>query len=140
MEEVFETHSEEETLEVGRRIGARLEPPRTLLLYGPLGSGKTTLTKGLALGLEVQTTDDVTSPTFTLIHEYQGRCNIFHVDLYRVEGLRDLESIGLEDLFSEDAIVIIEWAEKLLFLPEHPLKIFLEDLGGDGRRIRCTDS
>jgi tRNA threonylcarbamoyladenosine biosynthesis protein TsaE len=114
----FVTHSPEETIELGRKIASELQPPALVLLRGELGAGKTTLTKGIAAGLGAAAEEAVTSPTFTLIHEYggageRGGLRVYHVDLYRIENARELETLGLEDLLAERALVIIEWAEKL---------------------------
>ena len=111
------THSPEETIGLGRQIASDLAPPLIVLLVGDLGAGKTTLAKGLIAGLGVASEDDVTSPTFTLIHEYGpaegGGLRVYHVDLYRIETPRELQTLGLEDLLAERAVVIVEWGEKL---------------------------
>jgi tRNA threonylcarbamoyladenosine biosynthesis protein TsaE len=132
----IETHSSEETIARGREIGAALQPPVLVLLTGDLGAGKTTLTKGIAAGAGAALEDDVTSPTFTLIHKYQGAKRIYHVDLYRVGDCRDLETLGLEDIFSENAIVIVEWPDRLKLRTDWPvLRIGLEHVSEDVRRI-----
>jgi tRNA threonylcarbamoyladenosine biosynthesis protein TsaE len=134
--EIF-THSPEETIERGREIGASLKPPVLILLSGDLGAGKTTLTKGIVGGLGAAREEDVTSPTFTLVHKYQGRARVYHVDLYRISGFQDLETLGLEDLFSEEAIVIVEWPDRLALRTNWPvLRIALEHVDEDARRIR----
>jgi tRNA threonylcarbamoyladenosine biosynthesis protein TsaE len=111
------TRSPEETIELGRRLARELVPPVVVLLIGDLGAGKTTLAKGLVAGLGVAAEEDVTSPTFTLVHEYgpgQGNApRVYHVDLYRIESSRDLGTLGLEELVAERAVVIVEWGEKL---------------------------
>ena len=113
----FVTRSPEETIELGRSLARELQPPVLVVLLGELGTGKTTLTKGLAAGLGAVREEEVTSPTFTLIHEYgrggRDATRIYHVDLYRIENARDLATLGLEDLLSENAVVIVEWGEKL---------------------------
>jgi tRNA threonylcarbamoyladenosine biosynthesis protein TsaE len=134
------THSAEETIERGREIGASLKPPILILLSGELGAGKTTLTKGIAAGLGAAREEDVTSPTFTLVHKYQGRARLYHVDLYRICGFHDLETLGLEDFFSEDAVVIVEWPDRLSLRTDWPvLRIALEHVSDDSRRIVLSD-
>lgn len=108
--------SEPDTLEIGRAIGSRLETPRTILLYGGLGAGKTVLTRGIASGLGVCDPSAVHSPSFTLVNHYPcARGNLVHVDLYRLETMRDLYSTGIEEFLSGDSNVVIEWADKLPF-------------------------
>ena len=132
----METHSPEETLALGRRIGQRLQPPCLVALEGELGSGKTTLTKGIVAGLGAAREEEVTSPTFTLVHEYGSGRKVFHVDLYRVEGTQELATLGLDDLFDQDAVVIVEWPEKLGELFHgRTLKIKLEHLESESRKI-----
>jgi tRNA threonylcarbamoyladenosine biosynthesis protein TsaE len=133
------TRSSEETIAQGRAIGQQLKLPVLVLLSGDLGSGKTTLTKGIVAGLEAAHEDDVTSPTFTLIHRYDGGSRVYHVDLYRIDGLHDLETLGLEDIFSENAAVIVEWPDRLKFRPDWPvLEIHLEHIAEGTRRIVIT--
>lgn len=102
-----------ETQNLGKTIGRLLEIPLVIALSGDLGSGKTVLVKGLAQGLEVPTEYYVTSPTFTIINEYPGRYQLFHVDLYRLNDTTDLEDIGWSELLSKNAVIAIEWADKL---------------------------
>ena len=136
----FLTHSSEETIERGREIGARLKVPALVLLTGDLGAGKTTLTKGIANGLGAAAIDEVTSPTFTLVHRYERAARVYHVDLYRIEGLRDLETLGLEDVFSEHAVVIVEWPDRLNMRNDWPtVRVQLEHVSEDTRRIRVID-
>jgi len=138
-EEVI-THSAEETIAWGRRLGEGLHPPLLILLSGELGTGKTTLTKGIVAGLHAAQEDDVTSPTFTLLHEYGTGQRVYHGDLYRLENFHDFETLGLEDVFSRPAIVILEWSDKFPLTTSWPqLKVQLEHLGGDTRRIRVTE-
>jgi tRNA threonylcarbamoyladenosine biosynthesis protein TsaE len=135
------THSSEETIHRGRELGAQLVCPVLVLLSGDLGAGKTTLTKGIVSGLGVAEEEEVTSPTFTLVHKYGRDARVYHVDLYRIEGARDLDTLGLEDLFAEPAVVIVEWAEKLTLRIDWPvLRIHLEHAGDDARKISITDS
>ena len=151
----FVTHSSEETIAKGREIASKLRPPILVLLKGDLGSGKTTLTKGIISGLGAAREEDVTSPTFNLVHEFRNQilpgvppgpgrnpypCKVYHVDLYRIENFHDLESLGLEDALSEKAIVIIEWPEHFTFRTEWPtIEIHLDHAGGDSRRIAISD-
>ncbi len=148
----FITHSSEETIAKGREIAAKLRPPVLVLLKGDLGSGKTTLTKGIISGLGAAKEEDVTSPTFNLVHEFRipilagsetspTSCKVYHVDLYRIECFHDLESLGLEDALSEKAIVIIEWPERFTFRTDWAtIEIRLDHGGGDSRLISISDS
>jgi tRNA threonylcarbamoyladenosine biosynthesis protein TsaE len=130
------THSAEETIAWGRGLARKLQPPVLVLLSGELGSGKTTLTKGIVAGLNAATEDEVTSPTFTLIHEYGGEKKVFHGDLYRIENFHDFETLGLEDVFAKSAIVILEWSENFpLKIPWPQIRLRLRHLGGDARQI-----
>ncbi len=108
------THSAEETMALGRKLAPTLKGARMVILRGDLGTGKTTLVKGIAEGLHAASQDDVTSPTFTLIHEYRGpEVNLFHVDLYRIDTPRELDTLGLDELFAEPGnLVLLEWGEK----------------------------
>ncbi|MFQ5740774.1 MAG: tRNA (adenosine(37)-N6)-threonylcarbamoyltransferase complex ATPase subunit type 1 TsaE [Acidobacteriota bacterium] len=118
------SRGEEETVEIGRAIGKCLEPPRAVLLIGNLGSGKTVLARGIAEGYGIDPTVVVRSPTFSLVNLYPGRKGPFyHLDLFRLEKQRDFDSIGLEEILFGDAIVVVEWAEKLPFRPQQPLTI-----------------
>jgi tRNA threonylcarbamoyladenosine biosynthesis protein TsaE len=135
--ESAETHSAEETIAWGREFAGRLRAPVLVLLSGEMGSGKTTLTKGIVAGLHAAQEDEVTSPTFTLLHEYGAAGKkVFHGDLYRIENLQDFETLGMEEVFAEPAIVILEWPEKFpLELGWPVVRLRLEHLGGDGRKI-----
>ena len=134
------THSSEETIAQGREIGAKLKAPVLILLSGDLGAGKTTLTKGIAAGLGAAREDDVTSPTFTLVHKYEGRTRVYHVDLYRIENLHDFETLGLEDIFSEQAVVIVEWPDRLKLRTDWRIvRIQLEHVAEDTRKILITE-
>jgi len=132
------THSPEETIAYGRALAAELSPPLVVLLRGSLGAGKTTLVKGLAEGFEAALADDVTSPTFTLIHEYRScRTVLYHIDLYRIETDRDLETLALDDLVAENSILLIEWGEKFpRLVRDRNIEITLERVGETERRIR----
>src|SRR5271167_544734 len=134
------THSAEETIAFGRTLAELLAPPKLVLLRGDLGAGKTTLVKGIAAAFDAAAEEDVTSPTFTLVHEYRGpKANLFHIDLYRVDTPRELETLGLDDLRSEDSILLIEWGEKFpRLLREQDLEFVLDRQGENVRRIRVN--
>jgi tRNA threonylcarbamoyladenosine biosynthesis protein TsaE len=136
----FTTQSAEETIALGRTLARTLAPPKLVLLRGELGAGKTTLAKGIAEAFHAASEEDVTSPTFTLVHEYHGPAvNLYHIDLYRVDTARELETLGLDDLMAEDSILLIEWGEKFPRLQrEHDVEIALERVGESGRRIQLT--
>jgi tRNA threonylcarbamoyladenosine biosynthesis protein TsaE len=130
------TRSAEETIAWGRKLAGKLQPPVLVLLSGELGSGKTTLTKGIVAGLNAAQEDAVTSPTFTMVHEYGYAHKVIHADLYRVESFHDFETLGLEDVFAQPAVLILEWSEKFpLKAPWPQVRLRLEHLGGDARRI-----
>jgi tRNA threonylcarbamoyladenosine biosynthesis protein TsaE len=134
------THSAEETVAFGRTLAELLSPPKIVLLRGDLGAGKTTLVKGIAEGFQAASEEDVTSPTFTLVHEYRGpRANLYHIDLYRIDTLRQLETLGLDDLVAPNSILLIEWGEKFpRFVHERDVEIALERAGENTRQIRIT--
>jgi tRNA threonylcarbamoyladenosine biosynthesis protein TsaE len=136
------TNSAEETIAFGRTLAELLAPPKLVLLRGDLGAGKTTLVKGIAAAFEAAAEEDVTSPTFTLVHEYRGpRASLYHIDLYRVDTQRELETLALDDLRSEDSILLIEWGEKFPRLQrERDVEISLEREGEDRRRILVLDT
>jgi tRNA threonylcarbamoyladenosine biosynthesis protein TsaE len=139
--EAVVTHSAEETIAWGRKLAETLQPPLLVLLSGELGSGKTTLTKGIVAGLHAAPEDEVTSPTFTLVHEYGADKQVFHGDLYRIDSFHDFETLGLEDVFAQPSILILEWSEKFpLKAPLPQLRLHLEHLGGDSRRISIVTS
>ena len=136
MAEQFITRSAEQTTAWGRKFAARLKPPVLILLSGELGCGKTTLTKGIVSALGAAREEDVTSPTFTLLHAYGEVQPVFHGDLYRIESFHDFETLGMEDLFAKPGIVILEWSERFpLPSPWPEIRVRLEHLGGDSRRI-----
>ena len=135
------THSAEETVALGRKLAPTLKSARMVILRGDLGAGKTTLVKGIAEGLQAASQDDVTSPTFTLIHEFRGPAvNLFHVDLYRVDTMRELDTLGLDELFAEDGnLVLLEWGEKFpRFVRERDVEIRLERQADQERKIEVT--
>jgi tRNA threonylcarbamoyladenosine biosynthesis protein TsaE len=134
------THSAEETIAFGRTLAGSLVPPRLVLLRGDLGAGKTTLVKGLAAAFEAAAEEDVTSPTFTLVHEYRGpKATLYHIDLYRIDTPRELETLALDDLRSENSILLIEWGEKFPWLTaERDVEISFERNGETDRTIRVS--
>ena len=140
----FVSHSQEETVQKGRELAARLRPPILVLLSGELGAGKTTLTKGIISGLGAAAEEDITSPTFTLVHAFRnptGAGKVYHVDLYRVTDSHDLETLGLEDVFTEQAVVIVEWAERLRLRTDWPrIEVRLEHESEQSRRIVMVDA
>jgi tRNA threonylcarbamoyladenosine biosynthesis protein TsaE len=136
------TRSPEETLAYGRELALWASPvsPFLILLLGELGTGKTVLTKGIVAGLGAAGEREVTSPTFALVHEYSGKRKVYHLDLYRVEGLRDLSTLGLEEMLSEDATVIVEWGEKFEGRAPRPrLEVRLYHRGDGLRRIAVDE-
>jgi len=135
------THSPEETMAFGRSLTELLAPPKLVLLCGELGAGKTTLVKGIAAAFEAAAEEDVTITTFTLVHEYRGpRVVVYHIDLYRVDTARELETLGLDDLRSDNSILLIEWGEKFpRFHNERDLEIGLERTNQSDRRIQLKD-
>jgi tRNA threonylcarbamoyladenosine biosynthesis protein TsaE len=130
------SNSEEETSAIGERLGASLRQGDVVLLYGELGAGKTAFVRGLARGLGAAS-DDVSSPTFTLIQEYAGRVTLYHVDLYRLEP-KEIPDLGLEDLVLGDGVVAIEWAERWPGRPNDVIEVKIEDAGEDARSIRIA--
>ncbi|HEX3892003.1 MAG TPA: tRNA (adenosine(37)-N6)-threonylcarbamoyltransferase complex ATPase subunit type 1 TsaE [Terracidiphilus sp.] len=140
----FTTQSGADTVEVGRKLAKLLKPPQLLLLRGDLGTGKTTLVKGIAQALDAAEPEEVTSPTFTLLHEYEGSMHgkpikLYHIDVYRLEGERQLETLGLDELLTEDALVLVEWGEKFKSIRKKATgEIAISSVGGDARKITVT--
>ena len=134
------THSEQETIAFGRSLAELLKPPKLVLLRGDLGAGKTTLVKGIAAGFRSAREEDVSSPTFTLVHEYRGpQATLYHIDLYRVDTPRQLETLGLDDLINNNGVVLIEWGEKFQrFVRERDVEIAIDRLGDEDRRIQIA--
>ncbi len=132
------THSAEETIAFGGTLAGLLVPPKLVLLRGDLGAGKTTLVKGIAGAFEAAAEEDVTSPTFTLVHEYRGpKATLYHIDLYRIDTPRELETLALDDLRSENGILLIEWGEKFPWLMmERDVEISFGRNGETDRTIR----
>lgn len=125
---------------MGRELAAQLRPGSVVLLRGDLGAGKTTLVKGIAEAFQAAAAEDVTSPTFTLIHEYRGpEVTLYHIDLYRIDTQRELDTLALDDLMGPKNILLMEWGEKFeRFRREREAEIAIEHLGGDDRRIVVT--
>jgi len=132
------THSADETIAFGRTLSDFLKPPKIVLLRGDLGAGKTTLVKGIAEAFEAAEEEDVTSPTFTLVHEYRGpRATLYHIDLYRIDTERELDTLGLDDLMEPCNVLLIEWGEKFpRFATGRDIEIAIERISEDERKIR----
>jgi tRNA threonylcarbamoyladenosine biosynthesis protein TsaE len=132
----YRTASEEETIALGERLARELPARGVVLLIGNLGAGKTTLTKGIAHGRGAAEPDDVASPTFTLIHEYGSPATVYHIDLYRLEEPRQVATLGLEEIFDRDALVLIEWGERFPeLMPLGCTEIHLRTLAENEREI-----
>jgi tRNA threonylcarbamoyladenosine biosynthesis protein TsaE len=144
----FETNNSAETIRAGHEIAKLLVPPKFLILKGDLGAGKTTLVKGIAEALDAADPDEVTSPTFTLIHEYEGTRHehgndepvmLYHLDLYRLEQERQLDSLGLDEIATPDSIVLVEWGDKFPSVAKRSNgEIVMKTTGGDSRKITLT--
>lgn len=134
------THSADETVAFGRTLAELLTPPKLVLLRGDLGAGKTTLVKGIAAAFDAASEEDVTSPTFTLIHEYRGpEVTLYHIDLYRIDTPRELDTLALDDLREAKNILLIEWGEKFSnLMRERDLEISLDREGENKRLIRIN--
>jgi tRNA threonylcarbamoyladenosine biosynthesis protein TsaE len=136
LSERFHTSSEDETIALGERLASTLPSKSVVLLIGNLGAGKTTLAKGIVKGRGAASEEEVTSPTFTLIHEYSD--SVYHIDLYRLDDPVAVARLGLEDLFDRDALVLIEWGERFLqLMPENRIEIRIS-AAGDERDIEVT--
>jgi tRNA threonylcarbamoyladenosine biosynthesis protein TsaE len=132
----FETASEEETIELGKRLAAGLGPRAAILLIGNLGAGKTTLAKGIVAGLGAAGIDEVSSPTFTLIHEYGDGGRVYHIDLYRLETAAEVATLGLDEIFDREAVVLVEWGERFpALMPPARIEVRLRALDEDRREI-----
>jgi tRNA threonylcarbamoyladenosine biosynthesis protein TsaE len=128
----FIVNSAEETMELAKKLGLGLQPGSILTLEGDLAAGKTTFTKGLALGLGI--VDVIDSPTFAIVKEYEGKLSLFHMDVYRLNGDSDIEF--LLEYFDREGVCVIEWASMIeQDLPEDRIEIRIERLDGDGREI-----
>jgi tRNA threonylcarbamoyladenosine biosynthesis protein TsaE len=135
---VYRTASEEQTMALGQRLARELPERAVVLLIGNLGAGKTTLTKGIVEGLGAAMPDEVSSPTFTLIHEYGAPPRVYHIDLYRLDEPREVLTLGLDELFDRKAVVLIEWGERFpqLMPPDRfEIRIHAPDAQSDEREI-----
>jgi tRNA threonylcarbamoyladenosine biosynthesis protein TsaE len=137
----YTTNSPEETIALGRELASQLAPPKIVVLRGDLGAGKTTLVKGIAEGFQAASHDDVTSPTFTLIHEYRGPAvTLYHIDLYRIDTARELDTLALDDLMTDNSILLIEWGEKFArFQRERDVEIAIERVSENKRTMKIAD-
>jgi tRNA threonylcarbamoyladenosine biosynthesis protein TsaE len=137
----FESRSEEDTLAFGRRLATLLPPQAVILLIGDLGTGKTTLAKGIVEGRGAARAEDVSSPTFTLIHEYGDPVSVYHADLYRLDTLEQARGLGLEDIYDKPAaLVLIEWGERFpQLIPEKRIEIRLFHAGENVRQIQVQN-
>jgi tRNA threonylcarbamoyladenosine biosynthesis protein TsaE len=133
---VYRTASEEETIALGERLADELPRRGVVLLIGNLGAGKTTLAKGIVRGRGAAEHDDVSSPTFTLIHEYGKDGAVYHIDLYRLDEARQVATLGLDEIFERDALVLIEWGERFpQLMPAQRTEIYIRTPGNDVREI-----
>ncbi len=133
------TRSPEETQALGEKIGRKLREGDVVALIGELGAGKTCLTQGLGLGLGVDPNLYLTSPSFTLIKEYRGRLRVYHIDLYRLNSIKEVYELGFEEYFYGSGVTIVEWADRIetLLPPEH-VRIEIEVVSENERRIKLT--
>lgn len=134
----YRTASGAETVALGERLAHELPPRGVVLLIGNLGAGKTTLAKGIVNGRGAAAADEVSSPTFTLIHEY-GEGRVYHVDLYRLDEAREVATLGLDEIFERDALVLIEWGERFpRLLPAEWTEIRIRRLADEEREFEVT--
>jgi len=135
----YHSNSDHKTINVGRKLGELLREGDVIALIGRLGSGKTWFTKGLALGIEVSRNTIVTSPSFSLLNTYEGRCPLFHIDAYRLERLSDFLSAGLDEYFYKDGIVAMEWADRWPeILPDRTVRVELAIVDHSSRKIALS--
>ena len=135
----YDSCSAQETIEIGRRLGAVLKQGDVIALVGELGSGKTWLTKGIGLGLDIPSAVVITSPSFSLVNEYEGRCAFYHMDGYRLESVSDFLSAGLEEYLYQDGVVAMEWADQWPeILPAWRIKVEIVILDERSRKIKLS--
>ena len=141
MEITLTSNAPQETMELGRRIGAQLRGGEILAICGPLGSGKTHLIKGIAAGAGAQDRESVTSPTFVLVNEYAGRFDLYHIDAYRLDSIADFERLGFDDFCYPESVVLIEWADKIepALCGVDYIRVDLAHAGERARRIRLRN-
>jgi tRNA threonylcarbamoyladenosine biosynthesis protein TsaE len=135
---VYRTSSEDDTIELGRHLATLIVRPCLILLIGNLGAGKTTLTKGIVSGLKVAEPDEVSSPTYTVIHEYGS--NVYHIDLYRLEKAEEVALLGLDEMFDRGAVMLIEWGEayRRVLPADTPVEILIEREAEDDRSFTVS--
>ena len=132
----YQTHSDKDTIMLGRKIGALLSEGDVVALTGPLGSGKTWLTKGIALGLGADPSMVVTSPSFSLVNEYKAAHTLYHIDLYRLERISDILATGIEEYIYNDGVAVVEWADRMPeILPEWTVKTSFDIIDDRSRDI-----
>ena len=136
---IYHTDTEEETIALGEKLATELPPAAVVLLIGQLGAGKTTLAKGIVKGLGAAQPEDVSSPTFTLIHEYGA--NVYHIDLYRLDTAAQVATLGLDEIFDRPAVVLIEWGERFPeLMPQHRIEIRLRATEENSREIEVRST
>lgn len=142
METQTTSHSPKRTIALGRTIGRQLKGGEVIAIVGPLASGKTHLTKGIAMGAGAPDPKGVNSPTFVIINQYAGRLDIYHIDAYRLESVADFEMLGFDDLCYPESVVLIEWADKVepAIRATNPMRIELDHAGPDARTIRLYNA
>ncbi len=139
-EHQYQTLTEDDTIALGARLAADWTRPSVVLLIGNLGAGKTTFAKGVAEGMGIARAEDVSSPTFPLIHEYGDTGELYHIDLYRLDTEAEVETLGLDDIFARPAVVLLEWAERFpRLLPEERVEVRIEAEADESRRITVTE-
>ena len=135
----YRTSSGDDTINLGLRLGSLLNEGDIIALAGDLGSGKTWFTKGVALGIDIPSDTVITSPTFSLMNEYQGRCTLFHIDVYRLKNLSDFLDAGLDEYLCGKGITVMEWADRWPeILPERSIRVQLAILDECSREITLS--